>query len=507
MTTLAILPPPLRRLFIRLDFAPQPKSADLARLLKYWHAKRGQRVTPCRGVFNEAEIGSAASHMFLYELSGARRNYKLASGPQAASSLLGGLEIGDDFLRAKNRRVAVRLRRLFDCVREAGEPIVAEFVMREGRRRFLAEVLAAPVAEDTGGVTAIFGGSAIRPLDTEIHGVMHHLRRPERKYPVLFALGDSALFGETVARHLGLTLAEHEERDFEGGEHKARSLTNVRRDEVYVLANLAGDGQASANDRLCKLFFFISALKDAGAARVTAVAPYLCYSRKDRQTKSRDPVTTRYIAQLFEAAGTDHLMTLEAHNLAAFQNAFRCDTDHLDADLLFAEHFVGVVGDESVAVASPDIGGVKRAERFREQLEATVGRPVGKAFMDKQRSMGRISGDIFAGDVAGCTVIVFDDLISTGTTMARMAIACRERGAKKVYLAATHGIFSGEASKMFDEPSITGVVITDTIWPLRLDCQHLGDRLVLLSVADLLAEAIARDYAGGSIVKLLERGV
>jgi ribose-phosphate pyrophosphokinase len=279
----------------------------------------------------------------------------------------------------------------------------------------------------------------------------------------------------------------------------------VRGNDVYVLANLAGDARRSANDRLCKLLFFIGALKDAGAFRVTAVAPYLCYSRKDRQTKSRDPVTTRYVAQLFEAVGTDHVITLEVHNLAAFQNAFRCDTDHLDADRLLGEHFAGVVGEGPVAVASPDVGGVKRAERLREHLEARLGRPVSKAFMDKQRSMGKVTGDIFAGDVSGRTVVILDDLISTGTTMARMAVACRERGAEKVYLAATHGVFSGGAPAIVGEASIDGIVVTDSISPLRLDRERLGDRLVVLSVAGLLAEAIARSHAGGSIEELLNR--
>ncbi len=323
---------------------------------------------------------------------------------------------------------------------------------------------------------------------------------------LLFALGDSRAFGEAVSRHLGVPLAPHEERDFEDGEHKTRPLVNVRRRDVYVLANLAGDSRQSANDRLSRLLFFVGALKDAGAARVTAVAPYLCYSRKDRQTKPRDPVTSRYVAQLFEAVGTDCVLTIEVHNLAAFQNAFRCDTDHLDANLLFAKYFTALIGDGPVAVVSPDVGGVKRAEQFRERLEALLGRPVGKAFMDKQRSMGEVTGDIFAGDVSGCTAILLDDMISTGGTMARVAAACRERGAQKIHLAATHGLFSGGASTLFAEPSFASVVVTDSVSPLRLDSAKAGGRLVALSVAPLFAEAIARSHLGGSIVDLLDKG-
>ncbi len=322
----------------------------------------------------------------------------------------------------------------------------------------------------------------------------------------VFALGDSGAFGAAVAARLGVPLAPHEEREFEDGEHKTRPLVNVRGRDVYVLANLAGDTRQSANDRLLKVLFFIATLKDAGAARMTAVAPYLAYGRKDRQTKTRDPVMTRYVAQLFEAVGTDRVIALETHNLAAFQNAFRCDTDHLDANRLFAEHFATLVGNAPVAVVSPDVGGVKRAEALRERLEKALGRPVAKGFMDKQRSMGKVTGDIFAGDVADRSVIVFDDMISTGTTMARTAAACHARGAKTIHLAATHGLFHGGASAIVEEPSVTSIVVTDSISPPRLDRQRLGDRLVVLSVAELFAEAIARAHSGGSIVSLLESG-
>jgi ribose-phosphate pyrophosphokinase len=323
---------------------------------------------------------------------------------------------------------------------------------------------------------------------------------PSQGEMLLFALGDSRSFGEAVSAKLGVELAAHEERDFEDGEHKTRSLANARGRDVYVLANLAGDGSQSANDRLCRLLFFIGALKDAAAARVTAVTPYLCYGRKDRQTKPRDPVTTRYVAQLFEAVGTDRLITIEAHNLAAFQNAFRCDTDHLVADRLFVDHFAALVGDGPVAVVSPDIGGVKRAERFRERLEKRLGRPVVKGFMDKKRSMGKVTGDIFTGDVAGHAVIVIDDLISTGTTMARTAAACRECDAGAVHLVATHGLFFGGAPAIVDAPGVSSIVVTDSVSPPCLD----QPRIVVLSVAGLFAEAIARNHAGGSIVELLD---
>ncbi|HSG95599.1 MAG TPA: ribose-phosphate pyrophosphokinase-like domain-containing protein, partial [Afifellaceae bacterium] len=117
----------------------------------------------------------------------------------------------------------------------------------------------------------------------------------------VFALNQTSAFGEAVAKVLGEPLAEHEERNFEDGEHKTRPLQSVRGHDVYVIQSLYGGPDESVNDKLCRLLFFIGALRDNGADRVTAVAPYLAYGRKDRRTKSRDPLTTRYIAMLFEA--------------------------------------------------------------------------------------------------------------------------------------------------------------------------------------------------------------
>ncbi len=273
----------------------------------------------------------------------------------------------------------------------------------------------------------------------------------------LFALGASISFGEDVAESLGAELAPLEDREFEDGEYKIRPLENVRGRDCYVVFTLNGDEVASSADKLCKLLFFVGALKDAGAQRVTAVTPYLCFARKDRRTKPRDPVTTRYVAQLFEALGTDRVVCVDVHNIAAFQNAFRCETVHLDAQALFARHVLANIGDRPVAVVSPDLGGEKRAELFRLRLERMLKRPVAKAFMDKYRSEGHVVGDIFAGDVKDRTAIIIDDLIAGGGTVARTAAACRANGAAHVWVAATHGVFSAKggvrAKERADRPA------------------------------------------------------
>ncbi len=147
----------------------------------------------------------------------------------------------------------------------------------------------------------------------------------------LFSLDSGKNFARAVAGHLGVSLAEHEERDFEDGEHKIRPLAEVGDRDVFVVQSVYGDSDYSINDKLVRLLFLLAALRDNGAARVTAVVPYLCYSRKDRRTKARDPLTTRYVAQLFEAVAIDRMVTLDVHNRAAFENAFRCPAVHLSA--------------------------------------------------------------------------------------------------------------------------------------------------------------------------------
>ena len=320
----------------------------------------------------------------------------------------------------------------------------------------------------------------------------------------LFALNASRDFGQRIAGALGLTLAPHEEREFEDGEHKARPLESVRGRDVFVVASLYSDDRQSVNDKLVRLLFFLGALRDASAGRITAVIPYLCYARKDRRTKSRDPVSTRYVAALLETVGADRVLTLDVHNLAAYENAFRIRADHLQARRLFVEEFVPRIGREPVVVVSPDVGGVKRAEDFRQALSRRLGREAGGAFLEKYRSAGVVSGEAVVGDIEGRVAIILDDLISTGGTIARAVAACRSRGARAVYAVATHGIFVGEAARMVADPGLERLVVTDTIPPFRLDPALVRAKVTVLDTAPLFAEAIRRIHTGGSVVELVE---
>ncbi len=324
-----------------------------------------------------------------------------------------------------------------------------------------------------------------------------------RREALVFALGASAPYAAQVAEHAGLALAPLEERDFEDGEHKSRPLVSVRGCDVHVIHSLYGDAQQSANDKLVRLLLFLGAVRDAGAARVTAICPYLAYARKDRRTKPRDPVTTRYVATLFEAVGTDCMLTIDVHNLAAYQNAFRCRTEHLEAGGLFVPVILPLLGDADVVVVAPDAGGIKRADAFRQRLAAALGRPVGAAFAEKYRSGGVVSGDALVGDVAGRIAVVLDDLVSAGTTLARAAAACRARGAADVLAAVTHGVFAPAANAILAASAIDRILVTDTIAPWRVTDPGLKARITEVATTALVGAAIRALHEDGSINALM----
>ncbi|MBU3889370.1 ribose-phosphate pyrophosphokinase [Methylosinus sporium] len=500
MTTLAETRPFLKRLFERLDFAPRPIGVQTKHALDHW-------LTSRRGVAPTfADVVADLRHCgFAFRAVPDARDYEIVIGAKAAAALLGAVADGARLSEAPNRRGAVRLRRLFDEVLRAGEPALVEFTLvAKGRDRAGVELLAAPLALADGTLGAVLGALNIERYETPAPS-----REPlpeSDEQILLFALGSSRALGERIAHEMGCSLAPHEERRFEDGERKVRPLVGVRDKDVYVLSSLEGETGDSGADKLLRLLFFIGALRDAGAARITVVAPYLCYARKDRRTKPLDPVATRYVAQLLESVGADRIATIDAHNVAAFENAFRIESVALDAQALFARYFAHRLGGDPVAVVSPDLGGEKRAELFRQRLETILARPVAKGFMDKHRSMGEITGEIFAGDVAGRAVVILDDLISSGATMARAARACRANGATRIFLAATHALFARDAEAALREAPIEEIVVTDTVAPSEAAALRLRGRLVTLGVETLLAEAIVCLHSGGSIDELLDAG-
>ena len=324
--------------------------------------------------------------------------------------------------------------------------------------------------------------------------------------PLLFALSESGELGREICRTSGCKFAALEEREFEGGEFKLRPLVPVRDETVYVVQSLGGAAGRSASERLVRLLFLALGLRDAGAARVVAVIPYLAFARKERRTQPRDPVNSRYVAQLIEAARVDRVIALDVHDPAAFDNAFRVGADLLTARPLLVEHFARTLrADEKLAVASPDVGGIKRAQLLRERLAARLGRDIEMVFVEKRRARGIVSGGLVCGDTAGRTVVVIDDLCSTGGTLVRAANALREAGARSIHAAFTHAPLAEGLTVLAGAAAIDSVVLTDSVLaPGSLPAQPRG-KFIVLPAAPLLGEALRRLAEHRSLSDLFEK--
>jgi ribose-phosphate pyrophosphokinase len=324
--------------------------------------------------------------------------------------------------------------------------------------------------------------------------------------PLVFAPSESRTLAAAAAVEAGLELASLEERQYEGGEFKLRPLQSVRDRTVFALQSLAGTEQASIEQRLVRLLFLLQGLRDAGAGRTIAVVPYLAFARKDRRSKPRDPVYMRYVAQLLEAAGADRVIAVDVHNASAFDNAFRIPTVHLSALPMMAAHFTRQTTAGKLAVASPDIGGIKRAQLFRELLERKLAREVALVFIEKSRSEEIVKSGAVVGDAAGRTVIVVDDLCATGATLVRAAALLRTAGATGVHVGVTHTPLESGLVEIASADDINEVVVTDSVGYVahsRVPIQCRG-KISVLPIGPLLGCAMARLHRGEPLSPLLE---
>jgi ribose-phosphate pyrophosphokinase len=318
---------------------------------------------------------------------------------------------------------------------------------------------------------------------------------------LLCALSESHELATEIASRAHIDMLPLEERLFEEGEFKIRPLDSVRHRTVFVVQSLAGSDEVPVAQRLLRLLFLLFGLRDASAARIIALVPYLSYARKDRRTQLRDPVNTRYVAQLLEATGVSGLVCLDVHNPAALDNSFRIPVDHLSALPMFVRHFAERLPKDDLAVASPDVGGVKRAQIFREMLSKQLGREVELVFVEKRRAQGIVSGGTVVGAVEGRTIIVLDDLCASGQTLVRAATSLRAAGAAAVHVAFTHAPLARGVAAAAGCNDIGSIVTTDSAG----QALALSDRLTELHVAPLFAEAVSRMVAGAPLAPLLHR--
>ena len=316
--------------------------------------------------------------------------------------------------------------------------------------------------------------------------------------PLLFSGNSNPLLARDIAQRMETRLGSALVDKFRNEECRIEIKENVRGAEVFVVQSIcrASNGQ-TVNDSLMELLLMIDALSRASAYRISAVVPYYGYAKQDKKTKGREPISAKLVANLMATAGAKRLVTLDLH-AAQIQGFFDIPVDNLEAAPTLCSYLKsqGLEGNE-IVVVSPDAGGVARAEKFAKRLRSTL------AIVFKRRPEPDVSEVTeVVGDVSGRVAVVVDDMISTGGTLAKAAEALIKRGATKVYTCASHGIFAGDAVQVLNDSAIERVIVTDSIPNSE---QQLGPKFKVLSIAQILADAIRRITANRSVSELFAR--
>jgi ribose-phosphate pyrophosphokinase len=296
---------------------------------------------------------------------------------------------------------------------------------------------------------------------------------------------------QKICDKLGKPLGRSEVRRFSDGEVFVEIQENVRGRDVYVIQSTC----RPVNDTLMEMLILIDALKRASAKEITAVVPYYGYARQDRKVAPRTPISAKLVADLFQTAGATRLVSMDLH-AGQIQGFFDIPFDNLFASPVMLDYLKKETdGNGEVVLVSPDAGGVERARAIAKRLNASV------AMIDKRRTGPNVAKAMnIVGDVKGKTAIIVDDMIDTAGTLTEAAHAVLDQGAKRVFASATHGVLSGPAIERISKSSIEKVVVTDTI-PLSPEAERCA-KIVQLSVADLLAEAIYRIHNYDSVSSL-----
>jgi ribose-phosphate pyrophosphokinase len=304
--------------------------------------------------------------------------------------------------------------------------------------------------------------------------------------------------GGKIADRLEVSLTHPGLKTFSNGEIYCRFEESVRGADIFLVQSTAGNEAAglTANDALIELLIMIDAAVGASAHRVIAVTPWYGYSRQDKKSAPREPITARLVARMLETAGISRLLTMDLH-AGQLQGFFSAQTpvDHMTALPMLSQYVKDQLTSEAseLVIVAPDAGRVKLTRRFARGVGATY------ALMEKERpahgvaEIGRV-----IGDVRGKVAVIVDDMIDTGGTLAAAAQTVMDEGAKEVYAVATHGVFSGNAWETLGNSPLSGIVVTDTI-PIRDDAP---DTIRVISTADLLTESIRKIFTDDSVSEI-----
>ncbi|MCQ2137171.1 MAG: ribose-phosphate pyrophosphokinase [Bacteroidales bacterium] len=313
---------------------------------------------------------------------------------------------------------------------------------------------------------------------------MAFTQQPLKHNLKVFACKNSRYLGEKIAASLGVELGKSELLQFSDGEFEPSYLESVRGAMVYIVQSTFPPA-----DNLMELLLMIDAAKRASAHKVIAVMPYFGWARQDRKDQPRVPIGAKVVANLLESVGCDRVMTMDLH-ADQIQGFFDIPVDHLYASTLLIKYIEEHKGTD-LAIASPDMGGAKRANAYAKRLDASL------IICHKSRAKANVVGSMTAiGDVEGKDVVIVDDMVDTAGTITKCANMLKEKGAKSVRAICTHPVLSGEAYKRIAESAIEQFIITDSI-PLKEGVDT--SKFVVVTVADLFAEIITKVHNYNSI--------
>ena len=293
-----------------------------------------------------------------------------------------------------------------------------------------------------------------------------------------------------IASKLGVELSHVTLKTFSNGEVYCRYDESVRGADVFIVQPTCGNVEEglSANDALIELLEMIDAAVGGSAHRVIAVTPWYGYSRQDKKSAPREPISARLVARMFESAGIDRILTMDLHS-GQIQGFFQKPCDHMTALFMLTQYFADLDLEDLVVVA-PDAGRVKLNKKFASKIGADL------AILNKERPAQQVAEIGYViGEVAGKTAVLVDDIIDTAGTLKAAAQAVQDAGARRVYAAATHGVFSGDAWENLAAANFEQVVVTDTL-PLP---PGAPDNVRVLSCADLLTNSIRQIFTDGSV--------